>query len=296
MKPQFDNQIMSSMLLWFDNKLLTKGEAFQNTTGQFYSVSDDYYGYYAFASSYSQIVSDASIAGGVLPTGGADVLPSTPGLYIGGTFVDVGTPPLEAIDYNNGRCYLNQSNSSDITGSFAIKDFNVFLTNQTEDEILFQSQYTNRNQISGIVPTGLEPDTKTYPVVYLKNDGSYNEPFAFGGQDNTVMNIRAIVVADSQFEVDAIGSIFRDQRMTNIALFDEADMPFNSFGGYRNDVQYNYTGIAATKNDSQQMFLEDVNVSRFDRTLENEVRKFNTNVYSTIIDFEINKIRFPRLS
>ena len=41
MKPQFDNLVMSSMLLWFDNKLLTKGEAFQNTTGRFYSVLDD---------------------------------------------------------------------------------------------------------------------------------------------------------------------------------------------------------------------------------------------------------------
>jgi len=289
MKPQFDNQIMSSMLLWFDNKLLTKGEAFQNTTGQFYSVLDDYYGYNTYASSYSQIVSDASIAGATIATelylGCAPWSPSnTPG-----------ASPLIAIDYNNGRSYWDAAYASDITGSFAIKDFNVFLTNQTEDEILFQSQYTNRNQITGLVPTGLEPDTKTYPVVYLKNDGSYNVPFAFGGQDNTIMNIRAIVVADSQFEVDAIGSIFRDEKMTNIALFEETDMPFNSFGGYRDNVQYNYTGITSTKNDSQKLFLEDVNVSRFDKVLENEVRKFNPNVYSTIIDFEINKIRFPRL-
>ena len=289
MKPQFDNQIMSSVLLWFDNKLLTKGEAFQNTTGQFYSVLDDYYGYNAYASSYSQIVSDASIAGATIATE----------LYLGGVpWSPSNTPgasPLIAIDYNNGRSYWDAAYASDITGSFAIKDFNVFLTNQTEDEILFQSQYTNRNQITGLVPTGLEPDTKTYPVVYLKNDGSYNVPFAFGGQDNTIMNIRAIVVADSQFEVDAIGSIFRDEKMTNIALFEETDMPFNSFGGYRDNVQYNYTGITSTKNDSQKLFLEDVNVSRFDKALENEVRKFNPNVYSTIIDFEINKIRFPRL-
>ena len=288
MKPQFDNQIMSSMLLWFDNKLLTKGQAFQNTTGQFYSVLDDYYGYYAYASSYSQIIADASISGATIPTG----------LYVENTLVNVGdggATGLYSIDYNNGRSYWSGEQSSAVTGSFSIKDFNVFLTNQTEDEILFQSQYTNRNQISTVVPTGLEPDTKTYPVVYLKNDGSYNEPFAFGGQDNTIMNVRAIVVADSQFEVDAIGSIFRDERMTNIAIFEEADMPFNSLGGYRDNVQYNYTGISSTKNGSQQLFLEDVNVSRFDRVLENEVRKFNPNVYSTIIDFEINKIRFPRL-
>jgi hypothetical protein len=72
-------------------------------------------------------------------------------------------------------------------------------------------------------------------------------------------------------------------------------MPFNQFGYYKNDVQYNYTGVTDGKGDAQQIFVEDVNVARFDRVLENEVRKFNPNVFSTLIDFELNKIRFPRL-
>ena len=288
MKPQFDNQVMSSFLLWFDHTLLKKGEAFQNTTGQFYSVSDDYYGYYTYASSYSQFVSDASIPDATIPTG----------LYAGNTLVNVGdggSNGLYAIDYGNGRSYWSGSQSSDVTGSFAIKDFNVYLTSRTEDEILFQTQYTNRNKISSVVPTGLEPDTRTYPVVYLKPDGSSNEPLAFGGMDDTIINVRAIVIADSQFDIDAIGSLFRDQRQRNIALLEASEMPFNQFGYYRSG-QYNYTGVIDGKNDSQQIFLKDVNISRFDRVLENEVRKFNPNVYSTLIDFELSKFRFPRQS
>ena len=80
MKPQFDNQVMSSMLLWFDHTLLTKGEAYQNTTGQFYSVSDEFYGYNTYASTYSQIVADASVTGATIPTG----------LYVGDNLVNVG--------------------------------------------------------------------------------------------------------------------------------------------------------------------------------------------------------------
>jgi len=109
------------------------------------------------------------------------------------------------------------------------------------------------------------------------------------------MNIRAIVIADSQFEIDAIGSFFRDQEKTLVPIFEASEMPFNQFGYYNNDVQYNYTGVTADKGESKSIFLEDVNVARFDRVLENEVRKFNPNVYSTLIDFELNKIRFPRL-
>jgi len=286
MKPQFDNQVMSSFMLWFDHTLLNKGEAYQNTTGQFYSVSDDYYGYDTYASSYSQFVSDASITGATIPTG----------LYAGNTLVNVGeggSDGLYAIDYGNGRSYWSGAQSSNVTGSFAIKDFNVYLTSRTEDEILFQSQYTNRNKISSVVPTGLEPDTLTYPVVYIKNDGSTNEPFAFGGQDNTIVSIRAIVIADSQFDIDAIGSLFRDRRFDQIGLLKASEMPFNQFGYYRNS-QYNYTGIVNGKGSEEQLYVEDVNVSRFDRVLENEVRKFNPNVYSTLIDFEVTKIRTPR--
>lgn len=287
MKPQFDNQVMSSLLLWFDNTILTKGEAFQNTTGQFYNVSAEYAGLDTYSSSYSQIVADASVTGATIPTG----------LYVGSNLVNVGeggATGLYSIDYNNGRSYWSGTQGNDVTGSFAIKDFNTFLTNSTEDEILFQTQYTNRNKVSTVVPTGLEPGTKTYPVVYLKNDGSHNDPFAFGGQDNTIFKARAIVIADSQFEIDAIGSLFRDQVHSNIGLFTAAEMPFNQYGYYRNDTQFNYTGVVNGKGDAELMFLEEVNISRFDRVLENEVRKFNPNVYSTLIDFEINKARFPR--
>tara|TARA_B100000902_G_C27257847_1_gene888949 strand:+ start:626 stop:1489 length:864 start_codon:yes stop_codon:yes gene_type:complete len=286
MKAQFDNQVLSSFLLWFDHTLLDVGEAYQNTTGQFYNVSQEFAGYQTYASSYSQIVSDASITGATIPTG----------LYVGSNLVNVGqgaATGLYAIDYNNGRSYWSGEQGDNVTGSFAIKDFNTFLTSRTEDEILFQSQYTNRNKISNVVPTGLEADTKTYPVVYIKNDGSTNDPFAFGGQDNTVIDIRAIVIADSQFEIDAIGSLFRDQVRKYFSLFEASEMPFDQFGYYRNGTQYNYDTVLAGKNAGQKCFLEEVNISRFDRVLENEVRKFNPNVYSTLIDFEISKVRNP---
>ena len=286
MKPQFDNQVLSSFLLWFDHTLLSKGEAYQNTTGQFYNVSTEYAGYKTYSSSYSQIVSDASITGATIPTG----------LYVGSNLVNVGQGAgtgLYAIDYNNGRSFWSGDQGGNVTGSFAIKDFNTFLTSRTEDEILFQTQYTNRNKVSTVVPTGLEPNTRTYPVVYIKNDGSSNEPFAFGGQDTTNISVRAIVIADSQFEIDAIGSLFRDERHNYVPLFAPSEMPFNQFGYYRNDVQYNYDTVNDGKTETNKFYLEDVNVSRFDRVLENEVRKFNPNVYSTLIDFEINKVRNP---
>ena len=164
-----------------------------------------------------------------------------------------------------------------------------------EEQLLFETKLVLNPRTSDIkITTGVDASVQTYPAIFVKDNGGRNEPFAFGGQDNTIVYTRAIIVADSQYEVDAIGSIFRDTQKEYIPLLTEAEQPFNAFGGYRDNVQYNYTGLTNSKDESQKAFLDDVNISRFDRTLENEVRKFNPNVYSSIIDFEITKVRFPR--
>ena len=154
MKPQFDNKVMSSFFLWFDNKLLTKGEAYENTNGLFYSTSDEYYGYQTYSSSYSQFVSDASIAGATIPVQ----------LSVGGSPISVGSNGLYDINYLNGKAYFSASQTSTVSGNFSIKDFNIYLTNETEDQILFETKYTQRNKID-LTPEGLEANTLFYKRV-----------------------------------------------------------------------------------------------------------------------------------
>ncbi len=63
MIPQFQHKLSSSFLLWFDNYLLTKGQAYTNTTGRFYYYQDERVPntYKVFGSPYKQWVSDYSI-------------------------------------------------------------------------------------------------------------------------------------------------------------------------------------------------------------------------------------------
>ena len=140
----------------------------------------------------------------------------------------------------------------------------------------------------------MEAGTKTYPVVYLKSMGSSNEPIAFGGQDQTTVNIRAIVLAQSQFELDAVGSIFRDTQKTLVPLFDEDEMPFNSFGGYKDGDQYNFSTSTATKGSADSCFIEDVFVSNLERGVQSRIRDLNPDIFTNIIDFELTKFRYPR--
>ena len=121
MKEQFIHTLTNSFMLWFDNFLLKKGEAFSNQTGAFYHTPDNFLddSYVPFSSPYKQFVTDSSIVGATLPTG------------IAGN--------SHYIDYDNGRIVETGSNytsSSTITGTFAVKDFNIYFTNETEEDLV----------------------------------------------------------------------------------------------------------------------------------------------------------------
>jgi len=71
-------------------------------------------------------------------------------------------------------------------------------------------------------------------------------------------------------------------------------MPFNSFGGYKDRAQYNYTTVTAAKGSTNSCFIEDVFVSSFDRGVQSKISSLNPDIFTCIIDFELNNFRYPR--
>ena len=238
MRAQYDNIVMSSTLLWLDHTILNKGAAFTNTSSFFYDVNSLYNGYNTYGSPFRQFVADESIKN----IHGADIINS---VSLNNSLTVRGASDFANINYDQGQVYFNSavSNpSTTLSGDFAVKDFNTYITNDLEEKLLFETQFTVRNK-TDLTAAGLPPSTMTYPAIFLKNNGSRNEPIAFGGEDQTETDIRAIVLSDDQYKIDAVGSILRDKVRTFIPLIPEANMPFNALGDYRNNVQYNYTGL-----------------------------------------------------
>ena len=69
MKPQFDNEVMSSFYLWFDHTLTNVGEAYTNYGSLFYPVNNMYQAYSTYGSPFRQFVADASITGATILSG-----------------------------------------------------------------------------------------------------------------------------------------------------------------------------------------------------------------------------------
>jgi hypothetical protein len=282
MKAQFENILMSSMILWFDHTLIKKGEAFSNYSSEFYPITNIFNGYYSYGAPFRNLIRDESITG-------ANIIS---GVYLNNTFITTGVSGLVAINADQGQLYFNADQSSHtISGNYAVKDYGIYLTNENEEKILFETKF-NLNPKTIESPTGLPINAQTYPAIYLKNNGGNNEPLAFGGLDNTNINVRAIVISDSIFSMDAVTSIFKDVVRTYIPLIQPNEMPFNSLNGLKSGYNYDLltTGRAGTSN---SVYIKNVYVSK-NVVNRSQYQDLNPEAISSFIDFELEIYRYPR--
>ena len=280
---------MTSMLFWLDNKILTKGQAYTNFQSVFYPVQNMYYGYYTYGAPYKQMVIDCSISG-------ANIIS---GVYVNGVFTIPGQNGLTGIDSSNGQLYFSSpitNPTTSLSGNYAVKDYSIYLTSKTEENLLFETAY-QINPKTYQSPTGLPLNAETYPVIYLKYQGGKNKPLAFGGYDQTVGNVRAIILSDSVFSLDAVTSIMRDTSRQLIPLIYPDEMPFNSLNSVNStDNCFNYIKTTASKvNTDDYLYINEVNVTKTDTRILNATNSLNRNVYSAFVDFEVIKNRYPRL-
>jgi len=273
MKPQYDNKILSSFLLYLDNKILSKGEAFSNHSGLFYPIESFYDGYYVYASPFKQLVYDSSVSGSN----------QISGVFVNGSFVKPGQGDLVAINPNQGAVYFNTDQASNtISGNYAVKDFNILITDENEEKLLFENKYFLRPKTSQNV-TGISTESLTFPIIYIKINSAEHKPFALGGLDEASTNIRAIILADSAFLLDAACSIMRDCKDDRFTILENSNLPMNVFGYTGN---FNYTGV----NTNKIPLIWSVSVNKI-LPSRGDLKNLNANVLCAFADFEISDLK-----
>ena len=112
---QFQHKLTTSFFMWFDNFLLTKGEAYTNTTGEFFYYDDPRVDsdYNVFGSPYKQWVTDSSITDANVPSG----------VFIGGNFS--GRDDGVVLDFDNGLDILHSYIEEDKAGNLDYFSFDV---------------------------------------------------------------------------------------------------------------------------------------------------------------------------
>jgi hypothetical protein len=283
MKPQYQHKVITSFSLWFDNYLLKKGEAYSNKTGSLYHFDDSRLpsSYKVYASPYKQWVTDSSIAGSEDP-----IIPTS--------FNGSGRNDDIIFDFENGRIIETGGNfgtGESITGTFAVKDFNIYLTNETEEDLILENKYALNSRYNDS-PSGVKPYDQMTPAIFINTETAQNTPFAFGGEDQTQISIKAVVLAESSFELDGVLSIFADSRHENIVMIPFTGYPITEYGDLKGGV-YNYTGLISDYKDAEsELYIEDVVVSKLsEKTKPQAIGDLKIG----FIDFDIYQHRHPRL-
>ena len=277
---QFQHKLTSSFFLWFDNFLLKKGEAYSNKTGELFNYVDPRLDsrYVAYGSPYKQWVTDSSISGAVIPTGVSVVGAGTSGRDDGVVF-----------DFENGRALFSGSDTSmTVTGDFAVKDFSVYLTNDTEDDLIVENKYTVNSGIPSGPLTYIEPYDDVIPAIFLSISQAENSPFALGGMQETKIQAKAVILAEDTYQLDGVMSIFMDSVNEVIAAIPMSGYPITELGDLK-DGEFNYTGLANDYVGETKFCIEKVKTSKLtDRTrnvLANEL-------YVGFVDFDIEQYRY----
>lgn len=286
MTPQFSNKVVSSFMLWLDNKILKKGDAYTNHSSRFYKVNNTYSNYHTYALPFKQIIIDSHISGATLMTG----------ITLNSTLITTGTSGLVDINYNEGQAYFTGSIGNNIlSGQYSFKDFNIYSTSESDETLLFETKISPKPQISQTV-TGLMSDEITYPCIFVKFVGHKNKPFAFGGLDNTYEKIRCIALCDSEFKLDALASILGDTLNTNVPFLTSGEFPYNALGGLTSGV-YHYQEMTREKISNSFVYVENVDITRFNfnSIIMTELKNYNSKIRPLIADFTLCIVRNPRL-
>jgi len=281
MKPQFQHELTTSFMLWADNFITDKADAFQNYTSPLYPMGvDDQLGsgFVTYSSPHKQWVFDESIDGVQIPSG----------IYNNGSFIGRGDDGL-IIDFDDGRVILDESfggNSTMLSGSYSVKEFNWYITNQTEEQLIVDSKFDSNGRFKQEL-SGIAPHKQVVPAIFVNPELVENEPFAFGGEDKTSTNIRCVVFAENTYQLDGAMSVFADSKNEVFQKVGFSDYPLTEYG---DTTGFNYMTLIHSK--GRDLFhVEDVRCSKLsDRVSKN----IDPSLFVGFVDFEITNLRFPR--
>jgi hypothetical protein len=275
----FDNDVMSSMILFVDNVVCNVGQGYTNYSGNFYNTNDLFNNTYTYSLPFKQIIADSSVSG-------ANVLS---GIYLSGSFITGNQNGLIGINHQNGQVFFsNNVTANQLSGNYAVKDFNIYLTNKPEQELLFETKYSIKPKTSQNLD-GLAPNAQTIPAIFIKSNNSINDPFALGGTVDSKIDIRLIVLADSLFNLDAVCGVLRDTAYQRMPLIKNTDLNLN-YLNCLNSGFYNYNSLKSSKFSQNELFyIEEVSISKNFAFMD----KINPGIFPAFVDFTLSKIRTP---
>ena len=286
MKPTFTHNVINSFFLWFDNFLMTKGDAYKTYTTKLYNYEDPRLGgnKVVYGSPYKQWVYDKNITGATIPSG----------FTINNQFVPTGTSGMK-IDFDNGRIIFNSGVSTNlsITGTYSVKEVNSYITDQPEDNLIIENKFVTNSRFT-VSENYIPPYNPVTPCIFASIETAHNTAFAFGGEDETKCIIKVVAFCENLYQLDGVLSIFGDSYNEIFSIIPMTGHPLGEFNEMKTGAYptgYDYKNLSNTYN-SQTLFISHVETSKI---RDSVIKELNPILHIGFLDFEIKTYRYPRL-
>lgn len=286
MIPQQENNLLASFFLFADHKIQQQGVAYNTLTVRLFPTVDRTIptGYQSYSSPikgflYNSGISGATIINSISGGGFSSPLTRTSGIYI---------------DYPNGRVLVPVSLGTNLvlTGTASLNEINVYLPNETEEQILTQGKYfINPRFYSSLSTSGAPPNIFATPAIFINQISAHNEAFQLGGLVNSKSTITVTALCESNFQLNALLSIFRDLRFQFFPQLNTITDPLNQYGDVKggDGTGYNYLyTVQQYGAPGNLVYISDVRTAK----ISNKVRmNLNPQIFAGIIDLQTEFIR-----
>lgn len=291
MKAQFDQNLLSSFYLWFENRLLQEDikayvTGLENTF-QYVNYADLPSDFIGYQGQFRQIVADCSVD-----------IPNS-GIFINGDFVTGDSEENGGIfmDYNEGRIVLPLASGEnlEITANSTVKEVNTYIANDSDINIILQSDFIEVGQTTPYFynqPEKLDEKAYFLPACFISLVSSENQEFCFGGEEETKNRLRVMVITRDSFVIDSVVSKFRDTAREIITTIPYEKFPYG-FSYSAKSFPYKYEDLKNENQDSGCTHIDKVTVSKVYSERLREL--INRDLSVSLIDFDLSTYRFPRM-
>ncbi len=271
MNESLGHKVLASIREYVDFRLLKDLRAYTTITGKLYEYNDQVLNKVAYGSPYGSWCYNSGYTGVVVPTG--------IGVY------GRGSGGL-SIDFLNGRVLFNSGITGlNITGIYSVPNINSYITTYSHMNLINQTNF----QVSPTYKTAntyMKPYSAVLPAIFYRLSDTNNEPYAFGGQENTEYNISITALINNPRYLVGLSDVFRDLQDRILPIMDST--PLNEYGDLKDSTwNYNYylTGNIdyMMVDESYLKFIENDNFT-----------ERNNNVYMAVGNVKITTPRFPR--
>lgn len=279
MRPLFNHSLLTSFALYLDNQLVDDrgAQAYINQpTGTMYWQQGQSVSGYVWASPYKSWVYDSCVTGALIPSG----------VYNGlGQFLTRQSGIV--LDFQNGRVISPHNWGSTLSGSYSRKEYNVYVSTPQQVDFWLEKNF-GANQDIAYTLTGTKASLFSAPCVFLTNAHERNEPFAFGGQDQTDNTIRAFVISIGAWGQEGVCSIIRDMAKTYFPLASYGDWPLGASGDLKaGNSGFCYSALCARLGVAG-VFVNNVYGYKFS---QNTVKE--TEMMCSVLDVDCETLRQP---